>query len=219
MTESQARVTAPEPDGAGIETASQDPAAGTSAPGEPGSLAARARTAVGAVRRQAVTLLVAAAILIAFAVWAAVHARSLRADGADQNLALTDKAETAQVTGQIRKAVATVFSYSYADPDVTRAAAQRLLTGPAVRQYDSLFALVEKDAPAQKLVLATSVTSIGVELLTPATARLLIFVNQQDAKGGTGAADYSGAMLAVTAVLRNGHWLIEDMDTFTSPTS
>jgi len=40
-----------------------------------------------------------------------------------------------------------------------------VLTGPAVRQYNTLFALVTKNAPTQKLVVTTKVTNSGVELL------------------------------------------------------
>ncbi len=136
--------------------------------------------------RQASTLLVAAVILAGFAAWAAVHAHSLRAGQADSNLALTDKALTRQVTTQVSSAVSTIFSYSYANPAATRQAAQKLLTGSAISQYNNLFALVEQKAPAEKLVLSTKVTDVGIELLTAGRARLLVFVNQQDKAGGPG---------------------------------
>lgn len=165
--------------------------------------------------RRPVTLLIAAAVLAGFAAWAGVHAASLRASRqASQNLTLVDKSATSEVTSQISSTIGTIFSYSYASPAATRQAAQRLLTGTAIRQYDSLFALVEQKAPTEKLVLVTKVTNIGVELLTGDRARLLLFVNQQD-RSGTGQAVYSGSMFAVTAVRRNGRWLIEDINTFT----
>ena len=91
------------------------------------------------------------------------------------------------------------------------------LTGAAIRQYDQLFALVAQQAPKQKLVVTTRVASIGVEFLTGDRARVLVFANQQDTRAGTSQASYAGAMFAVTAVSRSGHWLIEDIDTFSSP--
>ncbi|HVB46356.1 MAG TPA: hypothetical protein VNF47_27115 [Streptosporangiaceae bacterium] len=165
--------------------------------------------------RRPITLLVATAVLGGFAVWAAGHAASLRAaSGSSANTAVVDKTATRQVAGQISRAVGTIFSYSYADPAATRRAAQRLLTGTAIRQYDSLFALVQQKAPTERLVLTTKVTNVGVELLTGDRARLLVFVDQQD-RSGAGRAAYSGSMFAVTAVRRHGRWLIENIDTFT----
>jgi Mce-associated membrane protein len=108
-----------------------------------------------------------------------------------------------------------VFSYNGADTAPTRRAAQRLLTGPAIRQYDRLFTLVEKEAPAQKLVVTTRVVSSGVEFLTSDRARVLVFANQQDTRAGTGQTSYAGTMFAVTAVRVGGVWKIENIDTFT----
>ncbi|HET9896774.1 MAG TPA: hypothetical protein VFQ44_17725 [Streptosporangiaceae bacterium] len=165
--------------------------------------------------RQAATLLIAAVVLAGFAAWAAVSTHNLRAGQEDPNIALTDKALTKQVTTQVSDAVRTIFSYSYANPDATKQAAQHLLTGSAISQYNKLFALVEQKAPAEKLVLTTKVTDVGVELLTSNRARLLVFVNQQD-KAGSGQAVYSGAMFAVTALRHGARWQIGNINTFTS---
>ena len=159
----------------------------------------------------------ATVILGALGAWAAVEAHDLRANAASANDALVDASTTRTVTRDIRSAVNTIFSYSYADTARTKAAAQRLLTGPAIRQYNQLFALVQQDAPKEKLVVATHVTNIGVELLTGGRARLLVFANQQDSRAGTSQASYGGAMFAVTAVNEHGRWLIESIDTFTGP--
>ena len=176
------------------------PPAGTSRPRRP----------IAALILGAVTV-----ILGAFGIWATAHASSLRAQSAQRSTALTDPAATSAVRAQIDSAVQTIFSYSYANTGATRQAAQRLLTGPAIKQYDSLFALVQHQAPAQKLVVTTTVTNSGVELLTGDQARVLIFVNQQDTRAGTSQTSYGGAMLAVTAVLQAGRWKIENIDTFT----
>jgi Mce-associated membrane protein len=154
-------------------------------------------------------------ILGGFGIWATVHTSSLRAQSAQQNTALTDPAATSAVREQIDSAVQTIFSYSYANTGTTRQAAQRLLTGPAIGQYNSLFSLVQQQAPAEKLMVTTTVTNSGVEMLTGDQARVLIFVNQQDTRGGTSQTTYGGAMLAVTAVRQAGRWKIENIDTFT----
>ncbi len=157
----------------------------------------------------------ATVVLGAFGIWATVTAHDLRAAAASSNGALVDASATTAVTRQVSGAVDTIFSYSYADTGRTRAAAQKLLTGSAIRQYDQLFALVERQAPKEKLVVTTRVTNVGVELLSQGRARLLVFANQQDTVSGTGKASYGGAMFAVTAVRQGGSWKIEDIDTFT----
>jgi Mce-associated membrane protein len=179
---------------------SEDAAATTSGPRRP----------VAALILGAVTVL-----LGGFGIWATVHASSLRAQSAQQNTALVDSAATSAVRQQIDSAVQTIFSYSYANTGATRGAAQRLLTGSAIQQYNSLFALVQREAPAEKLVVITTVTNSGVELLTGNQARVLIFVNQQDTRAGTSQTTYGGAMLAVTAVRASGRWKIENIDAFT----
>jgi Mce-associated membrane protein len=165
--------------------------------------------------RIAAALGAATVVLAGFGVWATLHASSLRSNAAAQeNTALTDGPATATVRREISAAVNTIFSYNYANTAATRRAAQGVLTGPAVRQYNTLFALVTKNAPAQKLVVTTKVTNSGVELLNGNRARLLVFANQQDTKAGTGQTSYAGAMFAVTALRQGGRWKIENIDTF-----
>jgi Mce-associated membrane protein len=165
--------------------------------------------------RIAAALGAATVVLAGFGVWATLHASSLRSNAAAQeNTALTDGPATATVRREISAAVNTIFSYNYANTAATRRAAQGVLTGPAVRQYNTLFALVTKNAPAQKLVVTTKVTNSGVELLNGNRARLLVFANQQDTRAGTGQTSYAGAMFAVTALRQGGRWKIENIDTF-----
>ena len=121
---------------------------------------------------RAVAALGAATIILGgFGVWATLQANSERGSAAAQNTALTDGPATAAVRREIAAAVNTIFSYNYANTAATRRAAQGLLTGPAVREYDTLFALVTKNAPAQKLVVTTKVTNTGVEMLNGDRAR------------------------------------------------
>jgi Mce-associated membrane protein len=157
----------------------------------------------------------ATVVLGALGAWAAIEAHDLRANASSANGALVDASATRTVTRDVTSAVNTIFSYSYADTARTKAAAQRLLTGPAIRQYNQLFALVQQQAPKEKLVVTTRVTNVGVELLTGGRSRLLIFANQEDSEAGTSQATYGGAMFAVTAVNERGRWLIESIDTFT----
>ncbi|HWF82366.1 MAG TPA: hypothetical protein VN695_17445 [Streptosporangiaceae bacterium] len=165
-----------------------------------------------------VVLGVATVLVGGFGVWATVAAHTLRTAAASANTALVDRSATASVEQAVSGAVDEIFSYSYADVGKTRAAAQGLLTDAAIRQYDQLFALVERQAPKEKLVVATKVTNVGVELLNDGRARVLVFANQQDSRAGTSQTSYGGTMFAVTAVRRGGRWLIENIETFTSGT-
>jgi len=84
-----------------------------------------------------------------------------------------------------------------------------------VRQYASLFGQVRKDAPSQKLIVTTAVTSVSVEMLTGHQARLLIFATETDRRAsGGGQPASAGAMLAVNAVSDGGTWKIETIDTY-----
>ena len=199
-------------DPAQADPAQADPAQADPAQADP----AQADPARGRHRPFVLLILGAVTVILGgFGIWATVHASSLRAQSAQQNTALIDPAATSAVRAQIDSAVQTIFSYSYANTGATREAAQQLLTGAAIQQYNSLFALVRQQAPAEKLVVTTTVTNSGVELLTGDQARVLIFVNQQDTRAGTSQTSYGGAMLAVTAVFQAGRWKIENIDTFT----
>lgn len=171
---------------------------------------ARARAAVLA------SLGVATIVAGSLGIWATVAAHDSRASASSANAALVDQSATQGVERAVTSAVNTIFSYSYADTGRTKAAAQELLTGAAIRQYNQLFALVESQAPKEKLVVTTRVTNIGVELLAGGRARLLVFANQEDSSAGTSKATYGGAMFAVTAVNHHGRWQVESIDTFTS---
>lgn len=157
-------------------------------------------------------LTTATLVLGGLAAWFGTQAAGVTGAPSAQNLALANTAETSQVTAQVTSAINVLFSYDYSAPDPTTKAASRLLTGAAVRQYAALFAQVKKDAPAQKLVVTTTVTSAGVELLTPDTARVLVFAAESDRKAG-GTPATAGAMLAVNVVRSGSTWKISGIDT------
>ncbi|WP_406457231.1 hypothetical protein OG782_32755 [Streptomyces sp. NBC_00876] len=162
-------------------------------------------------------VLCAATVLLgAFAVWSFTSAGSLRDDPSRQNTALTDISRTSEVKGQITEAVGAVFSYNYASPAKADAAVKTYLTGRAVQQHRDMLAEVRAQAPKQKLVLTTTVTESGVELLDGDRARLLIFADQSNTRTGKSEeTTYAAAMFAVDAVRRGGTWRISAIDTFT----
>ncbi|WP_335982708.1 hypothetical protein [Streptomyces sp. CA2R106] len=166
----------------------------------------------------AVALLAALTVLLGgFAAWAAGKASALHDDAATANTALTDNARTAEVKGQIAQDVNSVFSYDYSNTARTDAAAKKVLTGKAVQQYATMIAQVKAAAPKQKLVLTTTVTATGVEMISGDRARVLVYADQSNtstAKGANAGSAYSAAMLAVDAVRQAGSWKISAIDTF-----
>jgi Mce-associated membrane protein len=153
-------------------------------------------------------------LLGGLAAWFGAEAHGLTSTPAAGNTALTDATATSEVRSQVKSAVGALFSYNYSNPGPTTRAAGQLLTGPAVHQYSSLFAQVRKDAPSQKLVVTTAVTSLGVEFLTGGQARLLVFATETDTRAGGGQPASAAAMLAVNAVRQDGTWKIESISTY-----
>jgi Mce-associated membrane protein len=168
--------------------------------------------------RLPVALAGVAVVLGGLAVWFAVEAGNSGSGVNTQNLALLNSSATTEVNRQVTAAVNTIFSYNYADTAKTRSAAQALLTGKAIQEYNTLFKLVEQDAPTEKLVLTTTVTNSGVSMLTATQAQVLVFANQQDTAGSTRSTTDAGAMFSVDAVLQGHTWKISNIDTFSAGT-
>jgi Mce-associated membrane protein len=181
------------------------------------------RTGPWRTRPGRATVLTAALALLTvllggLAAFSASRASALHDPVATGNAALTDTARTSEVKGAVTQAVNAVFSYDYADTARTDSAAERVLTGRAVQQYATMLAQVRAQAPAQKLVLTTTVTDTGVESLTADRARVLVFADQRNtatARSATPASTtYAAAMFAVDAVRQDGTWKIAAIDTF-----
>ncbi|WP_107451643.1 nuclear transport factor 2 family protein, partial [Actinacidiphila rubida] len=161
-------------------------------------------------------LAVLTVLLGGFAALASAKASSLHDSAATGNTALTDTARTSEVKGAVAQDVNAVFSYDYTDTAKTDDAAKRLLTGKAVPQYAGMIAQVRAQAPKQKLVLTTTVTSTGVENISGDRARVLVYADQRNTStaAGSGGTTYAAAMFAVDAVRQDGTWKIASIDTF-----
>ncbi|WP_406407426.1 hypothetical protein OG923_04060 [Streptomyces halstedii] len=206
-TETDTEAGAEAPENAGAEGGDADDDAPSAAP----------RSGPSRPRVRLPAVLCAATVLLgAFAAWAFTSAATLRDDPARQNTALTDISRTSEVKGQITEAVGAVFSYTYASPEKSEKAARTYLTGKAVQQHQDMLAEVRAQAPKQKLVLTTTVTESGVELLDGDRARLLVFADQSNTRTGKDEeTTYAAAMFAVDAVRRGDTWRIAAIDTFT----
>ncbi|MFI9586263.1 hypothetical protein ACIHCQ_31485 [Streptomyces sp. NPDC052236] len=160
-------------------------------------------------------LCVLTVLLGGFAAFAVTQASDVRDQPAARNSALTDLARTSEVKGQITKAVEAVFSYNFADPGALDKAAKAQLTGKAVTQHTEMLAAVRAQGPKQKLVLTTTVTESGVELIDGDRARVLVFADQSNTRTATkDETTYAAAMFAVDTVRIDGTWRIASIDTF-----
>lgn len=179
-----------------------------------------ARTGVRGLRawprhpRLPIVLAVVTVLLGGQAAWSGRQAHDLNGSASARNTALTDSARTSELRGEITDIVNTVFSYSYTDVGKTERAARTLLTGKAVRQYERMIAVVREQAPAQKLVLTTTVTDSGVRMLEGDRAHVLIFADQQSIRTDRNQTASSAAMFSVGAVREDGRWKVENIDTF-----
>jgi Mce-associated membrane protein len=153
-------------------------------------------------------------ILGGLAVWFGVQAHNLTSQPSARNTALTGNAATSQVKAQVSSAVDAIFSYSYTQPATTMDAARRLVTGNAVQQYEARLRPVEQEAPEDKLMLTTQVTTSGVELLQGDRARVLMFGTQTFAYSGAKQPSTVPTLLAVNVVRQGGTWKIDNIDTF-----
>ncbi|MBD0747799.1 nuclear transport factor 2 family protein [Streptomyces sp. CBMA152] len=153
--------------------------------------------------------------LTVFSVVAYVQGEDRRTDSAGHNTALADTARTSEVKGVVDDAVQGIFSYDHANPAKSEAAVKTALTGAAVEQYRAMIAPVREQGPRQKLVLTTTVTDSGVEVVDGDRARVLVFADQSSTRTGKGGGTtVAAAMFAVDAVHQAGVWRIASIDTF-----
>ncbi|MGI5479715.1 hypothetical protein [Streptomyces lavendofoliae] len=154
-------------------------------------------------------------LLGGFAAWATGEAAALRDTPAARNTALTDIARTSELKGQVTKAVNELFSYDHAATAPADRAVRAHLTGKAVGQHRAMLAPVRAQAARQKLVLTTTVTHSGVELIDGDRARVLVYADQSNTRTAARKPEttYGAAMFAVEAIRKDGAWRIAVIDT------
>lgn len=159
-------------------------------------------------RRRGVLVLTAVAVLLAGMSAGTIVGAKRAAEGSPAtNAALVDTATTTAITGQITEAVQTVFSFDPKDIQRTSKAAQQLLTGDAIGQYNKLYGEVEKQAPEQQLTMTTTVKSVAVQTINGDRADVLVFADQKAVRAG-GQPSVGGAQLRILTQNVDGHWRI-----------
>jgi Mce-associated membrane protein len=158
-------------------------------------------------------LIAAAIALVALGSWFRIEAVDRWDEPATANQALVDPAATSKVIGDVNSALGQVFSYRYDNTAATEQAAKQNLKGNAENQYNDLFAQVKQQAPAQKLMLTTTVVDSGVTLLQGDHAQLLVFLDQSATRGDNNQSSLAAAELTVTAQHQGDRWVITDLRT------
>ncbi|MEX0426184.1 hypothetical protein AB3X52_01035 [Nocardioides sp. DS6] len=166
------------------------------------------------VRRDVVrtSVVVLAVLLLLVGVFGLWRAHADNAAPARQNHALTDAATTAEVQSSVTRSLQQILTYDYTDPAATRTAAAQALTGKARRQYDELFAALQKRAPHQKLTLTATVQAVAVKELTDTSATLLVFLDQTSKRASDKQASASAAQLSLTLTKVDGAWRISSLE-------
>lgn len=160
----------------------------------------------GLLRRHWWMLLAAVMVVVGLTGWLiTVDAHHTDAAG---NHAVVDQAATGQVQKEVSRALTSVLSYDFNDPGASEAAAEKLLTGKARKEYDTLFAALKKKAPGQQLVLTAQVEAAAVKELTDDSAKLLVFLDQTSRRATDKENTVSAAQLSITAERTGGHWQI-----------
>jgi Mce-associated membrane protein len=157
---------------------------------------------------------VLASCIVALVVLGAVgwgRAIGINSDSAASNAAVVDADLTAALVSTISKDLSQVLSYDYSDPGPTEAAADRVLTGAARKEHETLFAELRKKAPGQNLVLSAEVQAAGVVKIDGNRAKILVFLDQTSRRDGDKEATVSAAQLSVSAVLVGGTWKISGL--------
>lgn len=162
-----------------------------------------------AIRRSWIAILAAILLIIGLlGWWKAIETSSGSAAG---NHAVVNVKATDEVRTEVSAALTKVLSYDYSEPATTQRVADQVLEGKARKEYQTLFASLQKRAPGQKLVLTATVTAAGVKQLSGDNAKLLVFLDQSSRRAKDKEASVSAAQIAVIAKKTGGTWKVTSL--------
>ena len=186
-------------DAGAVPVAETKPAPPTSAPV---SAPAPVAKAPAAAREVPTGLLALVAVLLVAAVLAAIFAagpvgRALPDRGVPASEQRLGDAVTAA-----EKAAVPVLSYDYRHMAQDEKAA-------IAKKFESLFALIEQNAPATQSVVAVQVVGSAVADSTAKTVDVLLFVNRPTTKKGQADPVVYKDFVTFTMKASDGHWLVD----------
>ena len=193
-------------DAGAAPVAETKPAPPTSAPV---SAPAPVAKAPAAAREVPTGLLALVAVLLVAAVLAAIFAagpvgRALPDRGVPASEQRLGDAVTAA-----EKAAVPVLSYDYRHMAQDEKAATAQMTPAFAKKFESLFALIEQNAPATQSVVAVQVVGSAVADSTAKTVDVLLFVNRPTTKKGQADPVVYKDFVTFTMKASDGHWLVD----------
>lgn len=156
-------------------------------------------------------LIVVAALLVVLGGVGWWRSADIRSAADTSNAAVIDARATSDVQSQVGQALTQVLTYDYQDSDTTESAADRVLTGDARSEYDTLFSSLQERAPDQELVLTAQVQVVGVKQLDDDSAELVVFLDQSSRRAADDESSVSAAQLSVTADKVGDVWKISGL--------
>ena len=128
------------------------------------------------------------------------------------NIALLDKAATAEVVAQISKAIEAIYTYDSATLDASESQALSQITGSYVDDFRDTIASVRALPAQQRASLSSKVVAAGVITMTERRASLLVMLDQVGRRGENAQTGKSAVRLRVTAQRVDGQWKVSDID-------
>lgn len=186
-------------------------------PDGPAAGAEAARSAAANARRAAPVLLVVLLLVVAMAGGGAAWLfREQAGQAAKQrptsNVAMLDKAATAEAVAQVSAAVEAIYSYDAASLDASEAKALALVTRSYADEFKRNFASVRALSPKQRASLTSKVVAAGVVSLTERRATMLVMVDQQGRRSDSPEPLKAAVRLSVTAQRADGQWKVSDVN-------
>ncbi len=175
------------------------------------------RTPVANARRPAPVLLVVLLLVVAVAGGGAAWLFREQAGQAAKrqptsNVAMLDKAATAEAVAQVSAAVEAIYSYDAASLDASESKALALVSRAYADEFKRNFAAVRALSPQQRASLTSKVVAAGVVSLTERRATMLVMVDQQGRRRDSPEPLKAAVRLSVTAQRVDGQWKVSDVN-------
>ena len=158
-------------------------------------------------------LVVAAAAVLAWLLWAADGSAGLTTTSAESSSATVASATTkATVLDVAADATTRAYSYSWKTLGEDRAAARALMTREMRRRYDRTMAGVGTSSGADHTVVSAEAVESALVTATSSYARVLLFVNQTTKGDQLDEPLLDLDRVLVTLVRDGGDWRLDELD-------
>lgn len=130
----------------------------------------------------------------------------------EQNVAVVDTRQTAEVVDEVTEGLEGVFAYDFRAPEESEAAAEAFLSAEALEDYQELRETVSSLGEEQSLVYEAEVTRVGVQRLVGDEATALAFLAQTSTRGSDGAVEEAPAQLLLELERVDDAWQVASFD-------